>query len=186
MGKLTHQSRMSCSLPDLAKPTTSGRTQSHGSGHNALLLSWYSETTEVGNQCFRHCQYLLVGNGVGLQSLDEIIHGYQDVSVPLVSQRERPCYIDGYPFEWGPNIALVHKALTAGSGPAIGCTRVTAGTPFPNINVLPEASSTFCGPCSGSCPHLGALQTVHYGVRSAHPSFCSKGGLSGLFLIACQ
>jgi hypothetical protein len=75
----------------------------------------------------------LVGNGVGFWPLSKIVHRDAEVSVPLVTLREESCYTDGYPFESGPNIVLIHMATSPGSQASGGCTGVTVLAPFLNI-----------------------------------------------------
>jgi hypothetical protein len=58
--------------------------------------------TRSGNQRFRHCRSLLVGNDVGFGLLGKVVHSDQEVSVSFVALWEGPCYIDGYPFERKP------------------------------------------------------------------------------------
>jgi hypothetical protein len=72
----------------------------------------------------------------------------------LVAPLEGPCYIAGYPFEWGPDVVLVlmHLAPIPGSGAGNDCTGVALPAPLLNIVFfLPRASSTFVGPYPGSC-----------------------------------
>jgi hypothetical protein len=51
----------------------------------------------------------------------------------LVASWELPCYIDGYPFERGPNSVLVHVALNPGPWAPTGCTGVALWAQFLNI-----------------------------------------------------
>jgi hypothetical protein len=53
--------------------------------------------------------------------------------VSLVTPWEGPYYINGYTFEWGPNIALLPLAPIPSSGAASGCTGVTLPEPLLNI-----------------------------------------------------
>jgi hypothetical protein len=81
----------------------------------------YSEVAEeVGNLCFHPCRSLLIGNDVGFRLLRKIIHCHQEISVSLVTPSEGPCYIDGYPFERGTNVVLLHWDPIHGSGAGCG------------------------------------------------------------------
>jgi hypothetical protein len=51
----------------------------------------------------------------------------------LVAPWEGSCYIDGYPFEWGPDVVLMHLAPNPGSVLATGCTGVTLPALLLNI-----------------------------------------------------
>jgi hypothetical protein len=51
----------------------------------------------------------------------------------LVALREGPCYIDGYPFEQGLNVVLMHLAPIPGLGVVTGCTGVTLIAQLLNI-----------------------------------------------------
>jgi hypothetical protein len=55
------------------------------------------------------------------------------VLVSMVAPWEGPCYIDGYPFERGPVIVLMHLALIPGLGAVTGCSGVTLPAPLLNI-----------------------------------------------------
>jgi hypothetical protein len=66
-----------------------------------------------------------------------------------------------------------------------GCRCCTATTTSQHC-FLPGASSTFARPYPVSCWHPHDLLTAHHVVRSAHHALCSKGELSGLFLIVHQ
>jgi hypothetical protein len=61
--------------------------------------------------CYRHRRSLLVGNGVGFRPRGKIVHRDQKVSVSLVALWEGPCYIDGYHFEWDPDVVMMHLVL---------------------------------------------------------------------------
>jgi hypothetical protein len=76
----------------------------------------------------RYRRHILVRNGVGLRLFREIIRSQQEVSAPLVAVREWSCYGGGYPFEWDPDIILMRKAPTPGSGAAISCAGVARAT----------------------------------------------------------
>jgi hypothetical protein len=71
----------------------------------------------------------LVGNGIGFRQLGKRVHSDHEILVSLVAPWERLCYIDGYPFEQGPNVVLMHLAPTAGSGAVTVCTSVFVGAP---------------------------------------------------------
>jgi hypothetical protein len=51
---------------------------------------------------------MLLGEGIGLCPLREVVHSDHGVSFPLVPQRE----VNVYPLEWCHNIVLMHEALT--------------------------------------------------------------------------
>jgi hypothetical protein len=100
-----------------------------------MQLPWYAEAAEeVGDQSFRYCRHFLIGNGVRFWPLGKVIHSDQEVSVSLVTSWEGPCSIDGYSFEWSPDIILVHLAMIPGSWSATGCTGVALSAPFLNIS----------------------------------------------------
>jgi hypothetical protein len=75
----------------------------------------------------------LIENGIGFQPFCKIIHSDQEVSVSVVASWEWSCYIDGYPFRWGPDIVLMHLAKIPGSEAVTGCTGVTLPAPLPCI-----------------------------------------------------
>jgi hypothetical protein len=77
------------------------------------------------------CSFFLCSD---LWPLRKIIYSDQEVSVSLVVPGERPCYIDGYPFEHDPNIVLVHLALIPHPWVVTGCT---VGT-ISQYHFLPE------------------------------------------------
>jgi hypothetical protein len=52
---------------------------------------------EVGDQCFRHRQRVLVENAADLRPFGEIIGSDQEVSVLLFVFREGSRYVDGFP-----------------------------------------------------------------------------------------
>jgi hypothetical protein len=54
------------------------------------FLPYSAAAEEVGDQCFRHCQSLLVGNAVGSQPLGKTVHNNQEVFVSLVALWEGP------------------------------------------------------------------------------------------------
>lgn len=80
-----------------------------------------------------HRQRFLVWNGVGLRLFREIIHRQQEVSVLLVAVREGSCYSGGCPFEWDPDVILMCKPPTPGSGATIGCAGVALATPLLDV-----------------------------------------------------
>jgi hypothetical protein len=53
--------------------------------------------------------------------------------VSLVAPWEGTCYIDGYPFERGPDIVLMHLTPIPGPGAATGCTGILLPAPLLNI-----------------------------------------------------
>jgi hypothetical protein len=114
-----------------------------------MYLLWYTEAVEVGNQRFCHCRNLSTGNGVGFQPLRKIIHSDHEVMVFLFAPWERPCYIDGYPFERGPDIVLMQCPRFLVLGPWLAARCHTAGTTSQH-RFLPGASRTFVGPYWGS------------------------------------
>jgi hypothetical protein len=75
----------------------------------------------------------MIGNGVHFQPLGKIIHSNQEILVSLVTPWKGPCYINGYSFEGGPNIILVHLALIPDLWATTGCTGVALSAPFLNI-----------------------------------------------------
>jgi hypothetical protein len=72
----------------------------------------------------------LIENGIGFRPFLKIVHSGQAVSVSLVASWEGSCCIDGYFFEWGPNVVLMHLAPIPGLEAAIGCTGVTLLAPL--------------------------------------------------------
>jgi hypothetical protein len=73
-----------------------------------------------------------------LGPLGKIICSDQELSVSFVISWEGPCYIDGYPFEQGPDIVLMHLVLIPGSGAMTGCTGVALPAPLCNIGFYVE------------------------------------------------
>jgi hypothetical protein len=51
----------------------------------------------------------------------------------LVALEEEPSYIDGFPFERGPNVVLIHMAPIPGLGAAIDYTSVALSAPPLNV-----------------------------------------------------
>jgi hypothetical protein len=98
----------------------------------------YSDAAkEVGDQSFRHCRSLLIGNGVGFCTFREIIHSDLEVLVSLVALLEGSCYIDFLSFELDPNVVLVHLTPIPGSAAATCCTDVAQWAPsFNNASFL--------------------------------------------------
>jgi hypothetical protein len=97
------------------------------------LLRYSKAAEEAGNQRFCHCQSLLIANGVGVWPLGKTVHSNQKVSVSLVTPWEGPCYIDAYPFKWGPDVVPMHLATNPCSGAATGCIGVTLPALLLNI-----------------------------------------------------
>jgi hypothetical protein len=87
---------------------------------------------EVGNKGFHHIRHLLVGGGVGLRLLGEIIgHHNHKVSVSLVAVREGSGYVDDCSLQWNPDI-LMHQASAPGSHATTGYAGV-AVIPLPSV-----------------------------------------------------
>lgn len=63
----------------------------------------------------------MVGDGIHLQSLGEIVHDSQKVSIPTFALWEQPCNVDGDPLRWFTDIILVHQALAPGVGALAFC-----------------------------------------------------------------
>jgi hypothetical protein len=149
------------------------------------LPLYFEAPEEVGNQRFRYWKPLgWVWHR--LPALGNIIHSDQEVSVSLVALCGGSCYINGYPFEQGPDVVLMHLVLIPGAGAATGCRGVALLAPLLDIISCLEPVVTFW-PYPGSCWHPSDLLTVHHvHVRSACRSLCSEGELSGLFLIVCR
>jgi hypothetical protein len=84
----------------------------------------------------------LVGNGVDLWPLDEVVQSDHKVLVSLLTLREGTCYIDGYPLKWGPDI-LMHKALATGLQATTGCAGVTVlALPINTVSYLEPVMSS--------------------------------------------
>jgi hypothetical protein len=108
---------VSCSLLGIAKPVPD-ETRSYGTGHCvAPTVLWSGRRSWLPR--LLPLWSLLIRNGVGFQPLHKVVHSYQEVSVSLVTSWEGPCYINGYPFEWGPNVVLMHLPQFLVRGPQL-------------------------------------------------------------------
>jgi hypothetical protein len=164
------------------KTSCIGGTRSYSHGHYAAPVvlrsgrrSWY--------QRIRYCWSLLVGNGVGFQTLGKIACSDQEVTVSLVALWEGSCYIDGYPFEWGTHTVLMHLVPIPGSGGHDWLHRCHTADTTSQHHFLPGASSTFARPYSGSCWHQIDILMVHHVVWSAYCSLFSDRELSWLHMV---
>jgi hypothetical protein len=83
----------------------------------AVLLSREPKAAEVGHKSIRHCWCLLVRGGVNSQSLGEVTHGNQELSVPVLA-------FYGDPPERCPDVILVYEAPAPGSGAPACCADV--------------------------------------------------------------
>jgi hypothetical protein len=71
---------------------------------------------EIGHPDITHCQCFMVGDGIHLQSLGEVVHANRKISIPTFALWEQSCNVDGDPLRWCTDIILVHQAPAPGLG----------------------------------------------------------------------
>jgi len=83
---------------------------------------------DVGHKYVCHFRCILVGYGVNLWPVRELVHGDQEIDVTFRSpDRSSDVFCD--PLKGYSDVVLVHQTPTPGSGASTGSTGVTLLTP---------------------------------------------------------